>query len=168
MSLPLSYRSACLTGFAVCAALMAYALYAQHGLGLEPCPLCVLQRIAVIATGIVFLVAAVHAPRRGGRWIYGLGAFVAAAAGAGVAGRHVWLQSLPADEVPACGPGYDYMMEAFPFTDALKMIFSGSGECASIDWTFLGQSMPVWTLVAFIGLAIWALVAAACARRTIV
>lgn len=166
MSMPLSFRSACLLGFAVCAGLMGYALYAQHGLDLEPCPLCVLQRIAVIATGTVFLIAALHAPRAGGRWVYGLGGFVTATAGAGVATRHVWLQSLPPDQVPACGPGYDYMMEAFPFAEALKMIFSGSGECAEVDWTFLGQSMPVWTLVAFIGLALWALLSAAVARRS--
>jgi disulfide bond formation protein DsbB len=167
MSMPLSFRSACLLGFAVCAGLMGYALYAQHGLGLEPCPLCILQRIAVIATGVVFLVAGLHAPRSHGRWVYALAAFTTAATGAGVASRHVWLQSLPADQVPACGPGYDYMMEAFPFAEALKMIFSGSGECAEVDWTFLGQSMPVWTLAAFIGLAIWALAGAAITRRSV-
>lgn len=161
----LTYRTACLLGFLACAGLMAYALYAQHVLGFEPCPLCVLQRMAVIATGAVFLVGALHAPRRGGRWVYGLMAFLTASAGAGVAGRHVWLQSLPPDQVPACGPGYDYMMQAFPFADALRMIFSGSGECAEVDWTFLGLSMPAWTLICFVALAAWAIASAALARR---
>jgi disulfide bond formation protein DsbB len=163
--MPLTYRTAAALGFLFCAGLMAYALYAQHGLGLEPCPLCILQRIAVIATGMVFLVAALHAPRGAGRWVYGLLAFLAASVGAGVAGRHVWLQSLPPDQVPACGPGYDYMMEAFPFTQALRMIFSGSGECAEVDWTFLGQSMPMWTLICFVVLALWALASPMIARR---
>jgi disulfide bond formation protein DsbB len=163
----LSYRTAGLLGFLICTGLISYALYAEHRLGLEPCPLCVLQRIAVIATGAVFLAATLHGPTGAGRWVYGLAAFLSAAAGAGVAARHVWLQSLPADQVPACGPGYDYMMDAFPFAEALKMIFSGSGECAQVDWTFLGQSMPVWTLVAFVGLAAWALLSAAFGRRAI-
>lgn len=158
--MPLNFRSACLAGALACAGLMAYALYAQHGLGLEPCPLCILQRVAVIATGLVFLVAAVHGPAGRGRWVYAGLAFLAAAIGAGIASHHVWLQSLPADQVPACGPGFDYMMEAFPLGQALRMIFAGSGECAEVDWTLLGLSMPVWTLIGFIGLALWALLAA--------
>lgn len=165
--MPISYRTANFLGFLVCVGLIGYALYAQYVLTLEPCPLCVLQRMAVIATGIVFLAAALHGPRRLGRCIYGILAFLAAAAGAGVAGRHVWLQSLPPDQVPACGPGYDYLMEAFPFSEALSRIFSGSGECAEVDWTFLGLSMPVWTLICFIALAIWALLAAAASRRAV-
>lgn len=156
----LTYRTAALFGFLVCVALMGYALYAQHGLGLEPCPLCILQRIAVIATGIVFLVAFLHNPQRVVRGIYAALAFLTSAIGAGVAGRHVWLQSLPPDQVPACGPGYDYMMDTFPFMKAMEMIFRGSGECAEVDWTFLGLSMPVWTLACFIGLAAWALLIA--------
>lgn len=163
--MPLSFRTACLLGFLVCAGLMGYALYAQHVLGLEPCPLCILQRMAVIATGVVFLVGGLHAPGGGpGRWLYAGLATLTAAAGAGVAGRHVWLQSLPPDQVPACGPGFDYMMEAFPLGKALSMIFIGSGECAEVDWQFLGLSMPWWTLFAFIALAIWALLSAATAR----
>ena len=163
--MPLSFRSACLLAFVGCVGLMAYALYAQHVLGLEPCPLCILQRIAVIATGVVFLIAGLHAPAGAGRWIYAALATLAAGAGAGIAGRHVWLQSLPPDQVPACGPGYDYMMEAFPLDKALGMIFTGSGECADVDWQFLGLSMPWWTLIAFIGLIVWALLAAAAAPR---
>ncbi len=153
----ISYRSACAIGFLACVGLMTYALYAQHGLGLEPCPLCIFQRVAVIATGLVFLAGSLHGPRAGGRWLYGGLAALAASIGAGIAGRHVWLQSLPAEDVPACGPGLDYMMEAFPLQQVLRRVFSGSGECAQIDWTFLGLSMPTWTLVCFIGLVAWAL-----------
>lgn len=159
------YRQLALLGFLACAGLMAYALYAQHGLGLEPCPLCIFQRVAVIATGLVLLVAALHGPVAGGRWAYALLASLAAAIGAGVAGRHVWLQSLPADQVPACGPGLDYMMEAFPLAQTLRMVFSGSGECADVDWTFLGLSMPAWTLLCFLGLLAWALAMPLLARR---
>jgi disulfide bond formation protein DsbB len=162
----LNYRTACLLGFLACVGLMGYALYAQHVLALEPCPLCILQRIAVIATGIVFLAAFLHGPRRVGRWIYGGLAFLTAIIGAGVASRHVWLQSLPADQVPACGPGYDYMMETFPFMKAMEMIFRGSGECAEVDWTFLGLSMPVWTLMCFLGLALWGILSAGLTRKT--
>lgn len=128
--------------------MMGYALYAEHVLLLTPCPLCVFQRMAVISLGIIFLVAALHNPAGRGRTVYTLLLLAAAGAGIGVAGRHVWLQSLPADEVPACGPGFDYIIDAFPLADALKMIFSGSGECASIDWQFVGLSMPAWVLIA--------------------
>jgi disulfide bond formation protein DsbB len=138
--------------------MMGYALYAEHVLMLTPCPLCVFQRMAVIALGIVFLVAGIHDPSGRGRYVYALLVAAAAAAGVGVAGRHVWLQSLPADEVPACGPGFDYIVDAFPLADALKMIFSGSGECATIDWQFLGLSMPAWVLISVVvlgGFGIW-------------
>ena len=147
-----------LAGFIACVGMMGYALYAEHVLMLTPCPLCVFQRMAVIGLGIVFLVAAIHNPAGKGRYVYTLLLAAAAAAGAGVAGRHVWLQSLPADEVPACGPGFDYIVDAFPLADALKMIFSGSGECATIDWQFLGLSMPAWVLISVVtlgGFGIW-------------
>ena len=143
-----STRQLNLAGFLACAGMMAYALYAEHVLLLMPCPLCVFQRMAVISLGIVFLVAAIHDPAVWGRRIYAGLLFAAAATGAGVAGRHVWLQHLPADEVPACGPGFDYIIDAFPLSDALRMIFTGSGECASIDWQFVGLSMPAWVLIA--------------------
>ncbi len=147
-----------LAGFVVCAGLMAYALYAQYQLFLEPCPLCVFQRMAVIGLGLIFLLAAIHNPGGWGSRVYALLIGVVAAAGSVVAGRHVWLQHLPADEVPSCGPGFDYIMESFPLADALGLIFRGSGECADIDWLFMGLSMPAWTLtciVALGGCGIW-------------
>ena len=128
--------------------MMAYALYAEHVLYLMPCPLCVFERLAVISLGIVFLVAALHNPLAKGRFAYTSLIALATGAGLGVAGWHVWIQNLPADEVPSCGPGFGYIIDEFPLADALKMIFTGSGECASIDWVLLGLSMPAWVLIA--------------------
>lgn len=157
-----TFRSQFLTGFLLCAALLAYALYVQFGMLMLPCPLCILQRLAFAAMGIVFLVGGLHSPKgKVGRAAYGLLAFAAAAAGAGVAGRHVWLQSLPASEVPLCtSMGLDYMVEAMGPLKALSSVLAGSGECAKVDWTFLGLSMPAWTLAWFVGLGLGALWAA--------
>ena len=141
-------------GFLACAGMMGYALYVQHVLLLEPCPLCVFQRMAVITLGLVFLLAALHHPAAWGRFVYAVLVIAAAGAGAGVAARHVWLQGLPADQVPSCGPGFDYIIESFPLADALRLIFTGSGECASIDWQFLGLSMPAWVLIALLAIGL--------------
>ncbi|HSN52991.1 MAG TPA: disulfide bond formation protein B [Woeseiaceae bacterium] len=133
--------------FAVCCGLMGFALFAQHVLLLDPCPLCVFQRVAVISMGLIFLVAALHDPAGAGRIVYGLLLGLAAIGGASVAGRHAWLQQLPPDQVPSCGPGLDYMLDTLPFTEVLGKVFRGSGECAEIVWQFLGLSMPGWVLV---------------------
>lgn len=140
---------------------MAFALYLQHYQNLEPCPLCIFQRTAVIGIGVTALIAAIHNPAVLGRRIYAGLTVLSATWGLAVAGRHVWLQHLPADEVPACGPGLDYWMDTFPLQEVIQKVFRGSGECAKVDWTFLGVSLPEWTLVMFIGygcLAIWQLV----------
>lgn len=154
----MNVRIANALGALACASLMAYALYAQHGLGLEPCPLCIFQRVAVIALGLLFLLAAVHPVRRGGRRVYSLLIGLVALAGIGVAGRHVWLTTLPPERVPACGPGLDFMLESFPLKEVLTTVLSGSGECASVDWQFLGLSMPAWVLIALTCLGIWGVV----------
>jgi len=154
MKLP-GKRQLNLLGFAACAGLMSFALYAQYQLLLDPCPLCVFQRMAVISIGILFLIAALHNPAAWGGRAYALLIGFVAADGAAVAGRHVWLQGLPPDQVPTCGPGFNYIMESFPLLDALSMIFQGSGECAEIYWQFLGLSMPGWTLVWFVGLGVF-------------
>lgn len=146
------------SSFFACAGMMGYALYAQHQLALEPCPLCVLQRIAVIELGVVFLIAGLHNPSGWGRFVYATLILLATVTGTAVAGWHVWLQSLPADEVPACGPGLDYMLGNFPLSDVFSMVFKGSGECASVDWSFLGLSMPAWVLIAVLalgGVGVW-------------
>ncbi len=154
----MNIRLANALGALACAALMAYALYAQHGLGLEPCPLCILQRVAVISLGGIFLVSAVHPAGAVGRRVYGTLLALVALAGSGVAGRHVWLTTLPPERIPACGPGLDFMLESFPLREALAMVLSGSGECASVDWQFLGLSMPAWVLVALVGLGMYGVV----------
>lgn len=134
-------------GALVCAGMMGFALFQQHVMGLEPCPLCVLQRIAVIGLGVIFAVAFLHAPKALGSRIYGLLLFIPGGFGGAVAIRHIWLQSLPPDQVPECGPGLNYMLDTFPLADTLKMVFKGSGECAKIVWSFLGISMPGWVLI---------------------
>jgi disulfide bond formation protein DsbB len=137
-----------------CAGMLGYALYAEHVLGLEPCPLCMFQRVAVLLLGLVALAAALHAPGALGTRLYGCGGFLAAGLGAAVAGRHVWLQSLPKDQLPSCAPPLDFMWNNFPFGQMLKTVLMTSGECANIDWQFLGLSMPVWTLLCFLTLAV--------------
>jgi disulfide bond formation protein DsbB len=159
-----SFRAQFVFGLAACAATLLYAIYAQYGDLAEPCPLCILQRVAMAGIGIVALLGALHNPKSAtGRRIYGVLAFLGAAIGAAIASRHVWLQHLPADQVPACGPGLNYMLDTmqskFDFLKVLQKVLKGSGECAEINWTFLGFSMPEWTLLCFVLLGIGALVA---------
>ena len=147
-------------GAAACAGLLGFGYYLQFARGLEPCPLCILQRLAFMALGLTFLVGAViGSGRTGTRIVAGLG-LLFAGLGAGVAGRQVWLQSLPADQVPACGPGLDYMVGNFPLLKTLSMILRGSGECAENAWQFLGLGIAAWALVWFVllgGLSVWLL-----------
>lgn len=150
-------RPAWLLGFAACAGLIAYVLYVQYALFISPCPLCILQRLAFIGIGVVFLIGGLHAPRGWGRRVYAALLAIVGIAGIAVAGRHVWLQSLPADEVPSCGPGLGYMLDTFPLAQTLKLVLTGSGECAEVDWTFLGLSMPAWSLISLVALVLWAL-----------
>jgi disulfide bond formation protein DsbB len=127
--------------------MIAFALYLQHFEGQEPCPLCILQRVAWITLGSLFLVAAIHGPARVGAAVYGALLILVAGAGAAIAGRHVWLQNLPRDQVPACGPDLDYMLRQFPLSETLRRVLSGTGECAESGWTFLGLSIAGWSLV---------------------
>jgi protein dithiol:quinone oxidoreductase len=145
-------RAAYVLGFLVCAALMAFALYLQYGMDLEPCPLCVFQRIAIIATGVVFLVAAVHNPRRGGAAFYAVLTLIAAGIGAGLAAWQVWIQGQPKGSVPACGMGLDYMLDTMPLLDVISRVLKGSGECAEQGWVFLGLAIPSWTFVFFVAM----------------
>lgn len=141
-----------------CLAAMAGALYLQHVDGLEPCPLCIFQRVGVIVAAVVLLVAALHGPKGVGVRIYGLLTALAAIGGGAVAIRHIWLQNLPPDQVPACGPGLEYMLDVFPLQNVLQQVLAGSGECAEMDWSFLGLSLPAWSLVVFAGLLVVALI----------
>jgi disulfide bond formation protein DsbB len=152
-------------GFLVCAGLLGFALYLQYVEHQEPCPLCILQRFAFIAMMAVFLVAALHGPKRRSAAVYSALLLIIGGVGAAIAGRQVWLQHLPPDKVPACGPGLEYMLQQFPLAQALQKIFAGSGECAEAGWRFLGLTIAGWSLVWFVVLALLAVYAATRARR---
>ena len=155
----LSWRQKYFLGFLICLALMAYALFAQYSLNLEPCPLCIFQRLAVIAMGIIFLACSIIQPKSNlAKIISSTLFFISGSFGVSVASRHVWLQNLPSDQVPGCGPGLDFMMSTFPINEVFEMVFNGSGECATIDWSFLSLSMPAWVIICslfLIAYAIW-------------
>jgi len=153
MTLP-NRRLLNLAGFLACAGMMGFALYAQYFLMLDPCPLCVFQRIATISLGIVFLIAALHDAGNLGSKVYAALVTLTAGFGAGVAIWHVRLQNMPTDEVPSCGPGFEYIMDNFALFDALSLIFKGSGECADVVWRLLGLSMPSWVIIGLGGLGI--------------
>lgn len=147
--------------FLVAVVAMMTALFLQTHDHLEPCPLCIFQRVAVMSAGAVALIAALHGPGVAGRRIYAVFTLLGTLAGVGVAGRHVWLQHLPPEDVPACGPGLEYWLKAFPLKDVVQKVLHGSGECARIDWTFLGFSLPELTLAMFLGMtavAAWQLI----------
>lgn len=125
--------------------------YLQNALGLDPCPLCIFQRIGLWVMGLFAFLGLIFNPKgKGSRLILWLGSLLGTLWGAGVAARHVWLQHLPADEVPACGPGLNYWVETLPVMQVFEQVLKGSGECALIDWTFLGLSIPMQTLVLFV------------------
>lgn len=141
-------RSGNLLGAVACAAMLGFAVFAEKVLGLAPCPLCMFQRVGVLATGIVFALAALHGPGRTGARVYALLLVLAAATTIAVAARHVYVQALPPGTVPACGASLDFLLEAFPLAEVVRKVMTGGGECARIDWRFLGLSMPAWVLVA--------------------
>ena len=141
----------------IIAALLGYGYYLQYVQGLEPCPLCMVQRAFFYLLIATFVIAALHAPSRVGAWIYAAFVVLFAAGGAATAGRQVWLQHLPADKVPQCGPDLFFMLENMPLSRTLQKLIQGSGECAAMDWKFLGLSIAGWALVWFIALAVYAL-----------
>ena len=143
-----------ITVFAICIGLLIFGLYLEHVQGLEACPLCIFQRIAYTAIIFIALIGAIHNPRNLLQNIYKLLMVISAITGAAIAGRQIWLQHLPPELVPECGPGFDYMFNVFPFGEALKMIFTGSGECAEVKWRFIGLSIAEWSLIMFIGIFI--------------
>lgn len=153
-------------GFLACAGLLAFGYYLQYVEQQEPCPLCMLQRVAFLDMMIVFAIAAVHAPQRRGALVYSGLLVVMAALGGAIAGRQVWLQHLPPEKVPACGPGLEYMLDRFPLGEALQKIFAGSGECAEAGWRFLGLTIAGWALLWFVLLGVLAVYVAVRAHRT--
>ena len=140
--------------FTICIGLLIFGLYLEHVQGLEACPLCIFQRVAYTAIIFIALIGAIHNPRNLLQIIYKLLMVISSITGAAIAGRQIWLQHLPPELVPECGPGLDYMFNVFPFGEALKMIFTGSGECAEVKWRFIGLSIAEWSLIMFIGIFI--------------
>ena len=144
------FRAQYFAGSLVCVVLLVFAYYVQFQLGIEPCPLCIFQRFAFMAMLMFFLIGAINNPRERGRRVYALLVFLSACAGIAIAARHIWVQHLPPDPMAGCAPGWNYMVSNFPIGDAIKKAFTGSADCAEVNWTLLGLSMPFWTLVAFV------------------
>jgi disulfide bond formation protein DsbB len=148
MRLPYLAALGCIIG------LTAFAFYLQYVKFLDPCPLCMAQRLVFYAMAGLFLLGALHNPRQWGGRVYGILLGIFSAAGVWLAGRHLWLQSLPADQVPACGPGLEYMIQTMPFSKVLASMIMGDGNCAEVAWSFLGLSMPAWTLGWYLALGL--------------
>jgi protein dithiol:quinone oxidoreductase len=158
MNLLVSRRIGNLAGFLACAGMLAFGYYLQFVVGLEPCPLCILQRVMLLATGIAFLVAAIHhPPGRRGAAIYAGVIALCAVVGAAISARHTWIQHLPADQRPTCGGNLDFLLSTFGPIKGLERVLRGSGECGTVDWTLLSFSIPEWTLAAFAAFAAWAI-----------
>ena len=132
--------------------LIAVALYMQYVMGLLPCALCMTQRVFVIATGVMALLAWLHNPRIYGIRVYAVLGALMAVIGSAFSIRHLWLQNLPEELAPACGPSLSYLFESFPLTEALSILLQGDGNCAVVEWSLFGITIPGWTLIAFIGL----------------
>ncbi len=132
--------------------LIAIALFMQYQMDLIPCALCMTQRVFIIAIGIVALAAWLHQPKTAGAKVYPITGIILAIIGGGFSSRHIWLQSLPEDLAPACGPSLSYLLDTVPFLEALTVLLQGDGNCAESVWSFLGLTIPGWTLVAFIGM----------------
>ncbi|MGO2415847.1 MAG: disulfide bond formation protein B [Cobetia crustatorum] len=147
-------RQWCLLGALGCALLLGVAFVLQFAFGMAPCSLGIFQRVAVAVAGAFFLLGALHGPGRIGTRIYALGALAGTIGAIVLAGRHVWLQSLPPDQVPSCGPGLNYMLEVLPVWDVITQVLNASGECAQISGQLLGLSIPEWSLMGFCGLAL--------------
>jgi disulfide bond formation protein DsbB len=144
---PAARRLPNVLGFAACAGLLAYALYSQLYQGLEPCPLCIFQRIGMALLGLTFLGAALHNPAGAGRYAYAVLIGLAALATAAVAARHVYVQHLPPGSLPSCGAPLAVLLKFTPVWQLIRKVLSGSGECGEVNWRFLGLAMPAWVLI---------------------
>lgn len=140
-----------------CAGLLGFGYFLEFVQGLEPCPLCIFQRVAFMAVLAIALVAALHGPRYRGNVVYSLGIVIAAIAGAALAARQTWLQHLPAESVPECGPGLEFMLQIYPLGETIARTLRGTGDCAEVDWTFLGLSIAEWSLLCFLGIVAFTL-----------
>lgn len=156
----ISNRWLYLAGFLFASSLMGFGFYLQYVKHQDPCPLCMVQRLIFVAILLLFLLAGLHGPKRIGAKIYAALISLLSIAGVAVAARHIWIQHLPADQVPACGPDLDYMLDTMPLARVLKELLHGSGECAAHGWTLFSLGIPEWSLLCYLALGGWAVLIA--------
>lgn len=130
--------------------LVLSALYLQKIYHLDPCPLCVFQRCVFILGGALTLLAYIHNPNKLGQKLYAALFSFANMIGILLSLRHIWLQNLPPEKVPACGPGLDYLLQVLPLNEVIRDVLIGSGNCAKIDYLLLGITLPSWSLIWFL------------------
>ncbi len=152
----ISNRILYLPGALFASGLMGFGLYLQYVKHQDPCPLCMVQRVIFIAILVAYALAFLHGPKRLGARLYALLISLLSLSGIAVAARHIWIQHLPPEQVPACGPGLDYMLETMPMSNVLKELLHGSGECAAHGWTLLALGIPEWSLLCYLALGGWA------------
>ena len=152
----ISNQNMFLATFVACASLLAAAYYFEYVLFLDPCPLCIMQRIAVLMIGLVGLSGFLLARSSFSQKVHSVLMSLSALFGIAVAGRHVWIQNLPADQIPTCGPSLEYMVDTLPWAEVLAVMLRGNGNCADAQWAFMGLSMPLWVLLWFVGFVILA------------
>jgi protein dithiol:quinone oxidoreductase len=153
----LSHRTINFIGLTICFILTSISFYLEFHVKLEPCPLCIIQRLLFIAIGFLFFFALFLNSQKK-HWVYYFFIFFIAAMGAVIAGRHVFITTLPPEQVPSCGASLHYMLEVLPFSQAIQMIFQGTGNCAKVTWRLLSLSIPEWSLIFFIllaGIGLW-------------
>jgi protein dithiol:quinone oxidoreductase len=156
----ISSRWLYLAGVISVSGLMGFGLFLQYVMHQDPCPLCMVQRVIFIGILLLFGLATLQGPQRMGERVYAVLISLLSLTGVGVASRHIWIQHLPKDQVPACGPGLDYMLNTFPMSEVLKELMHGSGECATKGWTFLTLGIPEWSLLCYLALGGWAVLIA--------
>ena len=142
---------------ASCLSLLAYGYYLEFFEDLLPCPMCIFQRLGYMAITLVSLIAVIQAPQRTGGITYGVVVIIFSTIGASIAGRQTWLQHIPPELVPECGPGLEFMLEMYPLLETIERALLGTGDCAEVSWTFIGMSIAEWSLICFIGLLVVAL-----------
>ena len=147
----INLKTLCFMGFMTCIALLTSAYYFQFFLNMEPCPLCIMQRIATLMVALGCLAGFFLVERPLGLLIASGWTLLASFFGIYLAHHHNWLQNLPADQVPSCGPSLEYMLDAFPMMEVITVLLRGNGNCADAQWLFMGLSMPMWVLIWFVG-----------------
>ncbi len=152
-----SLRPLMFLGFLITAAMFSTAMYMQHVMYLDPCPLCIVTRVIVLILAILFLITLIINPTGVGRRFTGLLFTLASLSGVIVSSRHSWLQHFPPESLGSCGPGLNYWMENLPASEVIQNVFKGTAECSEVSWTMFGLSIPEWSLIIFIGFLFFSL-----------